>query len=402
MNSPVWVSKRVAVSNCCSDASSVNSDELDELLARLDIHRGVLNVDIGNGEGTSKPPCQTNFRDFGLEEAEVIDLVSSSSCAEEEHDDEGDEGEKEEKKASKHPISAQLKRGTIILSSSDEDEYDYRKFSVPKSDVPTTESDKRSAYSLNFGVVNHRSFLRVRTARAFELYKVYNAKIFDNRLPHDLEISWNKRLASTAGLTHYGRKYQANSTQMLYHARIELSCKVIDTEAKLERTLVHEMCHCAAWLIDHVAKPPHGAAFKKWAALSMRVAPHLEVSTCHQYEIFYAHQWQCSSCHQTYGRHSNSIDVAKKTCGRCRGRLVYLGKFTREGTPAQARQQSAFQLFVKDSFSSAQENHPPNTPASTIMKSLAAAWRERRQEEAHRQKHAYGHLQSISNVDWQQ
>lgn len=25
------------------------------------------------------------------------------------------------------------------------------------------------------------------------------------------------------------------------------------------------MCHVASWCIDHVAKPPHGDVFKKWA-----------------------------------------------------------------------------------------------------------------------------------------
>lgn len=34
---------------------------------------------------------------------------------------------------------------------------------------------------------------------------------------------------------------------------------------------VHEMCHVAAWLIDHTAKPPHGPAFKAWAARAMKV-----------------------------------------------------------------------------------------------------------------------------------
>lgn len=31
-------------------------------------------------------------------------------------------------------------------------------------------------------------------------------------------------------------------------------------------------------------------------------------------------------CGQTYGRHSNSIDVNKKVCGDCKSRLVFLGK----------------------------------------------------------------------------
>ena len=41
-------------------------------------------------------------------------------------------------------------------------------------------------------------------------------------------------------------------------ARVELSSKVVDCEDRLQRTLAHELCHVAAWLLDHVSKPPHG------------------------------------------------------------------------------------------------------------------------------------------------
>lgn len=382
-----------------SVASSVDSDELDDLLARLHIHRSVSVVDTFK-KSTPVTKLQlsvvTPTTEFGGNEsknsdnAEVIDLVSCSSYSvddveEEEHDGDSDNNLSDciqINTARAASTTSVHKRGTVIKSSSDEEDlegYESTKDNwVDALDIPEPKS-----VPLTTEVLDHRSFIRVRTARAAQLYKAYNAKIFDNKLPHDLEISWNKRLSTTAGLTHYGRKQGASGDSMLYHARIELSCKVLDTDARLERTLVHEMCHCAAWLIDHVAKPPHGAAFKKWAALSMRVAPHLEVSTCHQYEIFYSHQWQCSSCHQSYGRHSNSIDVSKKVCGRCKGRLAYLGKFTRGGSPSKVRQQSAFQRFVKDNFSATQENHPPNTPASVIMKALAVAWRERPEKEHH-------------------
>lgn len=64
--------------------------------------------------------------------------------------------------------------------------------------------------------------------------------------------------------------------------------------AACRRTLCHEMCHVAAWLLDHTSKPPHGAVFKKWADRAMSVYPDLEVTTCHNYQIFYPHNWQAS------------------------------------------------------------------------------------------------------------
>jgi predicted SprT family Zn-dependent metalloprotease len=82
------------------------------------------------------------------------------------------------------------------------------------------------------------------------------------------ELTWNAKLLTTAGLTHY-KKVTRSSGVSEYHARIELSTKVLDTAEKLEGTLIHEMCHAAAWLVDHCAKPPHGAVFKKWASKAM-------------------------------------------------------------------------------------------------------------------------------------
>lgn len=40
-----------------------------------------------------------------------------------------------------------------------------------------------------------------------------------------------------------------------YTASVQLASKVIDTEAKLRATLLHELCHVATWLLPpHVAK----------------------------------------------------------------------------------------------------------------------------------------------------
>lgn len=52
-------------------------------------------------------------------------------------------------------------------------------------------------------------------------------------------------------------------------------------------------CDQATWLIDHVGKPPHGPAFKVWAAKAMAAFPDLEVTTCHHYQIHAPFQWQC-------------------------------------------------------------------------------------------------------------
>lgn len=182
----------------------------------------------------------------------------------------------------------------------------------------------------------------------------------------------------------------------VYTCRIELATKVLDTSSKLERTLIHEMCHCAAWLIDHVAKPPHGQVFKQYAKRAMVIVPEVDVSTCHNYQIFYPHRWQCGTCYQEYGRHSKSIDVEKKVCGACRGKLVYLGRFVRgqDGTvsPAKSRSPtknvSSYSAYVKTHFhrikqkmefesacdTSGSTLAQKKVMASEVMKALAAEW----------------------------
>ncbi|KAI9029248.1 SprT-like family-domain-containing protein, partial [Hyaloraphidium curvatum] len=162
---------------------------------------------------------------------------------------------------------------------------------------------------------------RERLAR--DLYAEFNARIFSSLLPASLPIEWSNKLNTTAGRTHTRRERPLGGSEWTYHARIELSTKVLDAEGKLRSTLVHEMCHAAAWLVDRVDRPPHGKEFKRWGAKAERAYPDVEVATCHEYEIDYRFRWRCvnEACGKIYGRHSKSIDVAVHACGACRSRL---------------------------------------------------------------------------------
>lgn len=242
------------------------------------------------------------------------------------------------------------------------------------------------------------AFKRQRETLTAELFREFNRTVFEGRLPADLQMKWNPRLLTTAGLTHYrrdipddpyeqpmcvsvrharmavcclcgptpphrpplppsaGPKLCCPSTSPCplllpthptcsYSARVELSSKVLDGFGKLERTLCHELCHvagrqagpcsapcerhrlspllvgqclgacsaatqlaankptatlnmpclppvpcpppAAAWLVDHTAKPPHGPVFRRWADRAMARYTHLDITTCHAYEIFY-------------------------------------------------------------------------------------------------------------------
>jgi predicted SprT family Zn-dependent metalloprotease len=126
------------------------------------------------------------------------------------------------------------------------------------------------------------------------LYKEFNRRVFDARLPEDMPIEWSNKLNTTAGRCHTKRERQGFS-DWAYSARIELSTKVLDDLPKLRSTLIHEMCHAATWLLDKVDRPPHGKEFKRWGAKCERVYPDIEVATCHAYEIEYRFRWRCSN-----------------------------------------------------------------------------------------------------------
>ena len=111
------------------------------------------------------------------------------------------------------------------------------------------------------------NFKRNRDRLTDEYFREFNSKVFRGSLD-SVEVIWSKRLTTTAGITRLKRHRQAGIVTRL--ASIELSTKMIDQEDRLRSTLMHEMCHAAAWLVDDVVKPPHGKCFKKWASLGMR------------------------------------------------------------------------------------------------------------------------------------
>ena len=142
--------------------------------------------------------------------------------------------------------------------------------------------------------------------------------------------------------------------------------QVVDDDRRLQETLLHELCHAAAWVVDGVRKPPHGAAFYKWGERAS-TATGLPVTRCHTYEIQYKHTWSCvghrgaqepgvmgGGCGAVIGRHSRSIDPAKHVCGRCKGVLEYTGK-TGEKAASSARKAKAgpFAVFVKEQYEAA-------------------------------------------------
>jgi predicted SprT family Zn-dependent metalloprotease len=254
-------------------------------------------------------------------------------------------------------------------------------------------SSKAKAKEQSAGLTG-RKFAAARKELSRALFVEYNARVFGNALPANLSIEWNAHLKTTAGMTKYKRVGSGDAA--VYTAVVELSTKVLDDEAKLRRTLAHELCHAAAWLVDHVAKPPHGDVFRSWADRVTVAYPGIEVTTCHSYEIAYKYQYRCTNtaCARTYGRHSKSIDLDRQGCGICRSRLELLGTRKADGSVTPARKPSAYAAFTKKHFADVKASAPKGTPHGTIMRMLSDKWKAEKERAALTEKNCTVHHQS--------
>lgn len=106
------------------------------------------------------------------------------------------------------------------------------------------------------------NFKNLKDQLLVKLFKLYNENIFDNTLPEDTLLEWNDRMRGTAGFC-YCRKITRKNGSVERSARIALSTKVVDCAERLRDTLIHEMCHAAAWIINCVSDG-HGKYWKNW------------------------------------------------------------------------------------------------------------------------------------------
>ena len=139
------------------------------------------------------------------------------------------------------------------------------------------------------------AFKKNRESLAKGIFDEFDNKAFQGKLS-SVNIVWSTKLRTTAGLTRLKRcnRNMKPGVPQNRLASIELSTKVLDDEERLRSTLLHEMVHAAAWIIDGVSKPPHGPCFKKWANVAMRKISGVVVTTTHDYEIQYKYAWVSS------------------------------------------------------------------------------------------------------------
>uniref|UniRef100_A0A3P9NLC5 Germ cell nuclear acidic peptidase n=1 Tax=Poecilia reticulata TaxID=8081 RepID=A0A3P9NLC5_POERE len=190
-----------------------------------------------------------------------------------------------------------------------------------------------------------------------KLYQLYNTSVFDNKLPTNMSVTWNKKMRKTAGYCVTGQEKGGGNR----YARIELSDKVCDSADRLRDTLIHEMCHAATWLINGV-RDGHGNLWRLYARKSTLMHPELPMVTrCHSYDIKYKFQYRCTRCQNTIGRHSKSLDTQRFVCALCKGQLVLL-------TASKPRAPTPFATFVKENYGSVRKELAGQSHAEVMRK----------------------------------
>ena len=245
-------------------------------------------------------------------------------------------------------------------------EKNFQKFLTPHSQSKRLLSEFATPKSVPGTPAYKRDFNKKRDTVIGELFRLFNKTVFGEQLPADMQITWNKRMTKTAGFCYYSKSFNTRK------CRIELSDKVIDSVERVRDTLIHELCHAAAWMINGV-QAGHGPCWKSWAKKANIAHPELPIiSRCHQYEIATKYNYVCNGCGTKFGRHSKSIDATKHRCGKCGG-IPELVKDKSVG--ATPKTPNAYAQFVKENFGTVKKSNP-GKPHREIMMIIAEKFRE--------------------------
>ncbi|KAM4026798.1 germ cell nuclear acidic protein-like [Anomaloglossus baeobatrachus] len=161
------------------------------------------------------------------------------------------------------------------------------------------------------------SFQKNKEKLTRRLYKFFNRTVFENQLPADMEISWNKRLRRKAGRTGYRKKNGERRTI------IQLADKICDSADRLRDTLIHEMCHAAGWVIDGNTEFGHNQLWRQYCEKVAQIHPDLPpITVSTKWKIHYPVIYQCSGCQNRVKRWTNSLNTEKYVCGSCENKFV--------------------------------------------------------------------------------
>jgi predicted SprT family Zn-dependent metalloprotease len=142
--------------------------------------------------------------------------------------------------------------------------------------------------------------------RYLEYYgNLFHKIVFNNRLKGKVRVEFTSRFVITGGTT-----VGMGAGKVV---KITISSLIIDSKEKLRDTLIHELCHAAVTVIDHVPNARgHGEEWLKWTRIAQEAFPTLpEITPFHTWEPI--HPGMCEECGRRYKR----LEQVGKLCIMC-------------------------------------------------------------------------------------
>ena len=271
----------------------------------------------------------------------------------------------------------------VLEDSDDDDEEEEDSNNCAKKAVPErvqAPTPSRRRPNTSTSTASKSPFLKTREELSKSLFNQLDTRVFHGKLGAEgVEITWSKRLSSTAGKTILRRGKGSHAD--IYKADIELSSTILDREARLRSTLLHEMCHAAAWIVDKNDNPPHGPVFQKWARRA-QAQTGVPVTTTHTYKIA-KYAWACQTvgCSVKIERPTKSFKPEGVVCAKCKGTFIQVDIDT--GKPLLAREKrppSKYNLFVKQHSKAVREaleatSGGRKVSQADVMTELAQRWK---------------------------
>lgn len=271
------------------------------------------------------------------------------------------------------PSTPKTVKSTNQLTSSEKKEI-AKKFS-PLSFLRSLDASTNTAVCDREALYYRNNYKSKKQELAEKLFKLYNERVFNSKLSN-VPFKWNKKLLTTGGRCNNSRR--GGVRQSL----IELSEKVLTSADRLRCTLIHEMCHAAAWILD--GENGHGKTWKKYTSRANSVFPELpKINVCHSYVIEYRYTYLCISCKAKSLAHSKTKKVEEIRCSICKGNIeLFENKKNERGeiemVPVQKKEASGFAKFVQLKF---KEVKTPYKTHQEVMKQLSTQFKSLSVEE---------------------
>ncbi|XP_030565196.1 uncharacterized protein LOC115765676 [Drosophila novamexicana] len=201
------------------------------------------------------------------------------------------------------------------------------------------------------------SFDSCKARLAKSLFSLFNHVIFYCGLRQCIEWQQNKKQPSSCVLS------LASDRQR--RARYQLSANIRESSMLIE-TLLHQMCHAAAYVYN--GETAHGHNTQKWACRAKFLLPQLPLLV----ECAASYKYSCVLCRRSsYGNMRFQGKLKLLRCYHCQFELVVsaCSADTTHGVPLSEQQETSYMIFLRAHYLKCEQ-----TGHSSKMRALNAAY----------------------------